>query len=131
MGRTKKVRTTCTHCGTDNVHIRFPDGVWAVSITVLPDEHFYLTHLCANCDKWSFTRLVQATVEWLEHSGVPREDLSLVDPGVCRRSIQPPTAAETWHMWWLANEAQPDTLRAVMSCAVDQILGRHPAGGGQ
>lgn len=129
MRRPKIAHATCEHCGADNVHVRFPDGTWTISITVLPDEHFYLTHRCSHCDQWSFTRIPQRTIEHLTALWVPIEDLSLVDAGVCRRSIAPPNAAEAWHMWWLANEAEPNTLRAVMSCAVDQILGRHPAGG--
>ena len=121
----------CPLCDEKTIHFRFADGTWTLRITVMPDEHFYLTHLCANCNKWEFTRLSHPDIVDLYAKGVRVDDLSLVDPAICRHSIDTPTADVLFHMYWLANHADSTTVQTVILCAVDRILGRpeHPAGG--
>lgn len=121
----------CPLCDEKTIHFRFADGTWTLRITVMPDEHFYLTHLCANCGKWEFTRLTHPDIVDLYAKGVRVDDLSLVDPGLERDTMPPVGPAENDHIRWLGTEASSGVAQGVMLAAVIRILGRpeHPAGG--
>lgn len=112
----------CPLCDEKTIHFRFADGTWTLRITVMPDEHFYLTHLCANCNKWEFTRLTHPDIVDLYAKGVRVDDLSLVDPSVCAESITRATTHEQAHMYWLAYVAHPSVLSGVIGAAVDKML---------
>jgi len=118
----RKIHTRCHDCGVDSTHLHSRRYGWQVRITVLPDEHHYLTSPCSNCGGWTFEQLDVDQIARLIAADVPVEDLSLIDPGVCAESIAHATVHEQAHMYWLAYIAHPSVLSGVIGAAVDKML---------
>lgn len=128
--RTPSIITQCPHCELATSHLADPDREWRIRITVLPDEHHYLTFDCADCGRWGSKQLTHPQIEWLCEAGVKVDDLSLIDPRLERDTMPACTADTLAHMFWIAHEAKPSIRQAIITDAMHRCLHpQHPAGG--